>query len=145
MNIKVVGTVFGVKEYDDDLSSSVSVASGKVEVGLADEKVLLERDQKVTFNKNTGNFEKKTIDAGDDLSWTDGSLYFHRTPVREVINTLNRHFPQVDIVLAEGDYSTIVLTGKHENFTPEGIIKGIAFTAGLKWTKTEKNKYILYK
>ena len=144
MNIRVVGTVFSVTAYDDDLTTSVSVASGKVEVGLADKTVMLGKNQQVKMNKATGNIEKTTIDAGNCLSWTTGTLYFDRTPIREVVNILNRHFPQVDIELADGDYYYLI-TGKYNNVKhPDNIIKGIAYTLKLEYKKTD-NKYTLYK
>jgi len=143
MNIKVVGTVFDVKDYDDDCLSSVSVVSGKVEVDLGDEKQMLEQNQQVTMNNTTGNIETTTINAEKYLSWTNGTLYFYRTPIREVVNMLNRHYPQVDIELAEGVYSNLI-TGEHDNvYHPEDILKGIIYTTGLKCKKSG-NKYILY-
>ena len=142
MNIKVVGTVFDVKEYADDLIASVLVASGKVEVGLVDEKVMLGQNQQLRMDRATGNFEKQTIDASKYLSWTNGTLYFHRTPIREVVNILNRHYPQVDIELADAECS-YQITGKHERVYIEDILKTIVYTTGLKCKKNE-NKYVLY-
>jgi ferric-dicitrate binding protein FerR (iron transport regulator) len=77
MKITVLGTVFGVKAYHDDDFSLVSVASGKVEVGLRGETgkvgetgktgrsstILLEKNSQMKMDKTTGNFEKLTIDA----------------------------------------------------------------------------------
>jgi len=142
MTIKVVGTVFDVKEYADDMLLSVSVVSGKVEVGLSDEKIMLGQNQQLRMDKATGNFEKMTGDADKYLSWTDGILYFYRTPIREVVNVLNRHFTQVDIELADGECSFLI-TGKHKSVCPEDILKSIVYTTGLKCKKTE-NKYTLY-
>ena len=144
MNIKVVGTVFNVKEYADDLTASVSVASGKVEVCLANVKALLEQNQQVKMDKITGNSETVNINAGVFLSWTKGTLYFYRTPIHEVVNMLNRHFPQVNIELVEGEYFYLI-TGEHENVNlPEDVISGIVYATGLKYKKTG-NKYTLYK
>jgi len=149
MNVKVIGTVFDVKEYANDLFLSVSVASGKVEVetwhATSKERaasILLEQNQQMKMDKSTGMFEKLAIDAGKYFSWTNGALYFHRTPIREVVNMLNRHYPQVDIELAEGEYSNLI-TGQHDKVDPEDILKGIIYTTGLKCKKTE-NKYVLY-
>ena len=143
INIRVVGTVFDVKEYANDLTASVSVASGKVEVGLDDEKIMLEKNQQLKMDKNTGLFEKTTFDADNYLSWTEGTLYFHRTPIREVVNTLNRHYPHADIELAEGEYYN-TFTGKYnKDYKMENYLKGIAYSTGLKYKKTE-NKYVLY-
>ena len=144
MNIKVLGTVFDVKEYADDLFSSVSVVSGKVEVGLANEILMLEQNQQVKMDKATENFEKTTFDAGKYMSWTDGALYFYRTPIREVVNILNRHFPQVDIELADGEYSFLI-TATYENLlTVELVLKSILVITDLKCKKTGVNKYVLY-
>ena len=144
MNIKVVGTVFDVKEYSDDLYSSVSVASGKVEVGLADRKLMLGKDQQVKMDKATGNVETMPFDTSKYMSWTDGTLYFEGTPIREVVNMLNRHFPQVDIELADNEYSNLI-KGKHKSVYVENILESIVYISDLKFKKTGGNKYIVYK
>ena len=150
MKIKVVGTVFGIKEYADDLTASVSVASGKVAVAMGHDPLssntplLLERDQQVKLEKATGIYEKTIFDADKYLSWTDGTLYFNRTPILEVVNMLNRRFPQVNIRLAEGDYSMIQISGEHDNVhTIEDILNSISYITGLKYKK-EKNRYTFY-
>ena len=143
MKVRVLGTVFDVKAYPGDDISLVSVASGKVEVGLANEKITLTQNYQAKMDKTTGSFEKLTIDADSYLSWINGALYFYRTPVREVVNILNRQYPQVDIELAEGDYSNQI-SGEYENgYTAEEILKSIVYITGLKCKKTG-NKYTLY-
>jgi len=145
MNVKVVGTVFNVKEYEDDMMSSVWVTSGKVEVEWIGGKALLEKNQQVRKDNNTGDFERLTIDADKYLSWTDGVLYFNRTTIHEVVNVLNRHYLHIEIILVEGDYSDILISGKYENIhTVEDILKSIVYITNLKCTKKEKNRYILY-
>ena len=142
MGIRVLGTVFNVKEYEDDMVPSVSVASGKVEVNFADGKALLKPNQQVKIDKATGNFEKLIIDADKCLSWRDGALYFHRTPIREVVNILNRHYPQMDIELAEGEYSNLI-SGKYINVPSEDILESIIYSTGLH-CKKRGNKIVLY-
>jgi ferric-dicitrate binding protein FerR (iron transport regulator) len=150
MKVRVLGTVFDVKSYSDDVSSQVSVASGKVEVELSQENVetrhdtpiLLEKNQQVKVNKTIGSFEKLTIDVDKCLSWTDGSLYFNQTPIKEVVNMLNRHYPHVNIELAEGEYSD-VMSGEHDNKSLEAVLISINYLLGVKHKK-EGNKIILY-
>ena len=150
MNIRVVGTVFDVKEYADDLIASVSVASGEVEVNLSEmgraASILLEQNRQLRMDKATGNFEKQTIDADKYMSWTNGALYFYRTPILEVVNILNRRYPQVDIELAEDEYAAFLISGEHENvFTAEEILKSIVYITGLRCKKTGENRYCIYK
>ena len=143
MNVKVLGTVFNVKDYADDAVLTVWVVSGKVEVGRTDEKTLLMRNQQFKMDKTTGNFEKLAIDADEYLSWTDGTLYFHQTPIREVVNTLNRYYPQTEIKLAEGDY-VYLITGKYNNKQVETVLTSIIYSTGLHCKKTGSHKYTLF-
>ena len=143
MNIRVVGTVFNVKEYEEDMAATILVASGKVEVNCKSEKALLERNQQVKVNRNTENLEKLAIDADSYLSWTDGTLYFHKTTLSEVVNMLNRCYPQNNVVLAEGDYSGYLISGKHDNKRVEAVLTSIVYSTGLQ-CKKQNNRYILY-
>ena len=143
MKVRVLGTVFDVKAYPGDDISLVSVVSGKVEVNLPGGKALLEQNCQVKMDRTTGGFEKVTIDAGKYLSWKNGALYFYRTPVREVVNILNRQYPQADIELAEGDYSFLISAEYENGYTVEVILKSIVNVTGLKCRKTG-NKYTLY-
>ena len=136
MKITVKGTVFNVKDYNDDVISSVSVASGKVEVDLAKDIIMLDPNQQLKMEKNTGNFKRINVDANKLMLWTNGTLYFHRTPIHEVVNILNRHYPQIYIVLDEGEYSNLI-SGEYENIYPvEEILKSILYITGLKCKKT---------
>ena len=145
LNIRVKGTVFDVKAYQNDILSSVSVVSGKVEVGFAEGKTLLVRNQQVIMDPETGSYEQMTIDADKYLLWTNGILYFHKTPVQEMVNVFNRHYPQMKIELAEGDYSSILISGEYKNtFTAEELLNTIIYITGLKCKKTGTNKYTLF-
>jgi ferric-dicitrate binding protein FerR (iron transport regulator) len=143
MNIKVLGTVFDVKAYENDTWATVSVVSGKVEVGLSDKKVLLEKNQRGKMNNTSRNFEKLTIDANESLSWTNGTLYFDQTPIMEVVNILNRYYPQVEIELAEGEFTNMI-SGKFDNQQMQTVLKSITYSTGLRYKKTG-GKYIIYK
>ncbi len=140
--VKVLGTFFDIKEYQEDQHLLVTVVSGKVQVNLANGQALLGQDQQLKLDKATGNFEKQNVNARKYLSWADGKLYFNKTPLREVVNMLNRHYPSLNIELAEGDYPNII-TGEHDNKSVEAILTSIIYSTGIKYRK-ENNKIILY-
>ena len=142
MNIKVLGTVFCIKAYPDDGLSLVTVASGKVEVKIVSENILLEKDRQLKIDKTTGNFEKHTVDAEKYMSWTDDVLFFNRTPVKEVVNMLNRSCPQMVFELAEGEYPTLI-SGKLHTKQLENMLDPVIHSFELKYKKTG-NKIILY-
>ena len=156
MNVSVLGTVFDVKAYPDDESLMVSVASGKVEVtstvttghapllhdSLSHTPVLLGKNHQLIIDKATGNIEKYTIDVEKYLSWTDGILYFTRTPIQEVVNMLNRSHPQMVFKLAKGEYPDLI-TGRLETKKLDTILDTFIQSLGLQYKKTG-NIIILY-
>ena len=142
INVSVLGTVFDVKAYPDDGLSIVTVASGKVEVEIANNNILLEKDRQLKIDRESGSLDQYTIDAGKYLSWTDGILYFHRTPVNEVVHMLNRSQLQLIFELAEGEYPNLI-TGRLDTKKLETMLNPIINSIGLKYRKTG-NKIILY-
>ena len=142
LKVSVLGTVFDVKVYPDDDVSEVSVASGIVEVELPGGKAQLEPNYQVKMNKTTGSFEKSKIDAEKYLSWTEGTLFFSRTPMKEVINMLNRAYPQIVFELAEGEYPDLI-SGKLETKNLDTMLNLYIKSIGLSYKKTG-NRIILY-
>ena len=70
---RVLGTSFNVKAYDDDLNTEVTVISGKVVFFLEgtkkDRLLVLESNDKATFNKKKVNVEKTRNESMDYLAW----------------------------------------------------------------------------
>ena len=145
MNIKVLGTVFDVNAYECDRMSAVTVISGHVEVDWQSGNILLEPNQQVNLDQTTGDFARISIDANDFLLWTNSTLFFYRTPIRDVVNRLIRHYPQVQIALAEGDYTNLI-TGKYTNENVETVLTSIVYSSDLVLSRTKTgNKYTISK
>ena len=142
MNIKVLGTVFDVNVYENDCMSAVTIVSGQVEVDWTSGNILLEKNQQVNMDKATGDFAKVSIDAGDFLLWTKNALFFYRTPINDVVNRLNRHYPDVQIELSQGEYTNMI-TGKYLNEKVETVLTSIVYSTGLQ-CKKQGNKYTIY-
>ena len=141
MQIRVLGTVFDVKAYTEDIYATVSVVSGTVEVDLKGGKALLEQNQQVKINKVNGHFEKHTVDAQKYALWTSGSLYFNLTPIQEVVNMLNRSYPEMKVELAPGEYPNLI-SGEHENESLHSVLTSIVYSTGLQ-CKKQGNKYTI--
>ena len=154
MNVSVLGTIFDVKAYPDDELAIVSVASGKVKVALghaplsantslsSSAPLILEKNDQLKIDKASGNIEKHTIDAENYQMWTNGVLYFSRTPIREVVNMLNRSYPQMVFELAEGEYPDLI-TGRLDLEQMKTNLDPVFRSLGLNYKKTEKH-IILY-
>jgi ferric-dicitrate binding protein FerR (iron transport regulator) len=143
VKVQVLGTVFDVCAYEEDLLLMVSVASGKVNVKVNETENLLEKDEQLRFNKLSAATEKMSVNTANIGSWMDGVLCFNRMPVQEVVNTLCRCYPQANIELAKGNYSNLI-SGKHDNKRLDAVLASVVASTGLK-IKKENNKIILYK
>jgi ferric-dicitrate binding protein FerR (iron transport regulator) len=89
---RVLGTTFDVRHYGGDADVRVVVVSGKVSVGA-------QRYVPVTLAAGSmGTVRDSTVTAtplsttDSYTSWTKGKLEFRRTPVKEVLATLERWY-----------------------------------------------------
>jgi len=65
---KVLGTAFNIKAYEDDEDVELIVAEGKVEFSADDEKVILVKHDKITYDKKSRTY-KQSKASKNDLKW----------------------------------------------------------------------------
>lgn len=139
ISIKVLGTSFNVRSYDEDEWIGVTVSTGIVSVSIFDENssIQLTPSEELWINKKNHYFQKSKKDVLQASSWRDGYLYFDKAPIKDVINTLNRKYA-VNIVLARpGEEYTI--TGEHDNKSLQSVLESICFITKLKQKKNGNN------
>lgn len=143
MQVKVLGTSFNVKAYEEDSSLGVTVSTGKVMVSvpLEDMQLRIEPMEHLSVNKETGELSKVSLEDNGYVKWIEGSLFFEKEPLAEVLKTINRKYDQ-DIELQDKTYNPII-SGTHDNKSLEAVIEAICFTTGLKYREEEKS-IILY-
>lgn len=142
-NIKVLGTSFNVKAYNEDNQLTVSVKSGKVQVNMAEAMLRLKPDEQVILNKQSGEFTKQIEKNSRVTAWMNGSLYFNRTPIKSVVSELKR-FYNCEIEFEPGkDYDDYIY-GEHDNKSLESVLKSIQYATDIKF-RNENGKIILYK
>jgi ferric-dicitrate binding protein FerR (iron transport regulator) len=140
--IKVLGTSFNVKAYELDKLMAVTVSTGKVNVGLENEELQLNLtpNQHLIINKETGDFEKKTISENNYINWKRGILYFEKEPIQEVIKVLNRKYKRRVVLLAGvGNYT---ISGIHDNKSLEAVVESICYTTGLSFKTVGEDIHI---
>lgn len=93
-NIKVLGTSFNVKAYENDLKINVTLDEGRVDfITSVQDKYSLHSGQQLTFEKISGEvFVKKLEKSIDESSWRYDVLRFRDTPLQEILSQLNRKF-----------------------------------------------------
>lgn len=96
---RVLGTSFNIEAYKDDESIGVTVASGKVEVGLFDslnsqrhELAYLTRDQRIVYTPAKKNMQRDSVAAEQFTAWREGRLIFKRVAFKDLVRTLQRWY-----------------------------------------------------
>ena len=95
LNVKVLGTKFNFRNYDEDREATVNLLEGKVQLENYVKKMdisYLLPSEKVTLNKLTGEMiisRAKTINAKE---WTNDGLFFDEMPLADIVKELNRSY-----------------------------------------------------
>lgn len=142
--VEVLGTSFDVQAYEDENDFSVTVASGSVRVNLdksGDNTVVLEKNQKLTYNPKTNLTEITEVDVESELSWRQGILHFDSTPMTKVELMLERWYG-IDLVIADADIYKKTLTGTHHNENIKSVIEALTYATGTNY-KIKGNSIII--
>ncbi len=143
-NIKVLGTVFNVKSYDENEMSVVSVESGKVQIDMPDAMMQLVANESLSYNSKSNEYNKYKEDRKIAI-WRDGYFRFEQTPIIDVAKELERTY-DCKIRFKEGQYFDNSITGEIPNTDLENVLKLIQYATGIKYSYNRTvNEVLLYK
>ena len=108
VKVKVLGTKFNVKAYDDDDNIEVTLAEGKVGVGL-DTKNLIQIMPGQQM-KASHRFIKREVRLQSYTAWVCGKFYFTNYPLEKIAKQLERSF-NVRIQILGDDLRKAAFTG----------------------------------
>jgi ferric-dicitrate binding protein FerR (iron transport regulator) len=113
--IRVLGTVFNIKAYPDDTSTTVTVEEGRVRVSdAAGYHVLLTRNQGVVCMPNGKPLSVQSVYAANCTAWRHGTLVFKDQPLSEVATTLARWY-NVPVHIQNKKLAAHRFTGRFNN------------------------------
>jgi len=96
LQVKVLGTKFNFRNYPDDREATVCLLEGKVGLGnnvrQNDEIMMMEPDQKVFLDKNSGDIRMKNVTASNTMAWTTGYLFFDEDLLQDIAKDLERSY-----------------------------------------------------
>lgn len=133
--VKVLGTSFNVKAYNDDPMVSVVLDKGKVEFDTHYNEYALRPGQQAIFDKITGQTTITPLNQPLQQSlWRSDVLNFKDTPMEEVLKLLNRKF-DVPFTIENSEvakYSFTLVTTKKSQL--EDILKELEKIAPITFT-----------
>lgn len=141
MDIKVLGTSFDVKSYNEDDKVIVSVNSGKVQVDMNESMMRLVANEQIILDKKNGEIQKNIINIEDAKSWMKGGLSFKNTSIQNVAKELMRIY-NCNIIIEDSVAMNIEVSGAIDNKNLDSVLKSIYYSTGIK-SRKELDKIIL--
>ncbi|PTN10676.1 FecR family protein [Mangrovibacterium marinum] len=111
--IRVLGTQFDLKAYQNDETITTTLVQGSVRISLKDNPEVQETlvpNEQCTFNKNENILEKRKIETLPYISWRKGKLMFEDEELSEIMKTLQRWY-DCDVVFASQRARQMRFTG----------------------------------
>ncbi len=144
--ISVLGTSFLVKSYEDEDISKVTLFNGSVRYSEPDREdlnIILKSGESIICSKADSSFKVVEIeDLSREIAWRDGNLIFNKTPMRDVIRTLERWYGTEFKILNENIYNyTLTATFYSESVTQ--VMELIKYCIPVKYAK-ENNVVTIY-
>ncbi|MDH6303941.1 transmembrane sensor [Parabacteroides sp. PF5-5] len=119
LDIKVLGTSFNVRAYDNDESVDVALVSGRVNVflentGEKSNENLLIPNQMLTYNKTTNDIQIAEVKSEDYSAWKDGKVRFTEEPFARIAKTLERKY-NIQIMIESDFLKKEIFSGSFTN------------------------------
>ena len=94
MTVRVLGTAFDVRNYEDAGNMSTVLLNGSVEVMFAgnDRPVALKPNQSVVYNKLSATYKIKNVAAADYVIWTQNKLLFDDERLSVILYKMERWY-----------------------------------------------------
>lgn len=143
--VRVLGTRFGVRSRSE--ATRVSVQEGRVLVEVAAESVMLGAEEGVEVRAGGHATRLDADPARVSVAWTEGALAFHKTPLREVVEELERRY-DLEVELS-GDFAAsrdslgTTLTATFPGMSESGMLYAICQTLACEAVQVDDSRWIL--
>lgn len=145
IDVRVTGTKFDAKAYSEDSKITVSLEEGKVNI--------IDRKNNVYSMKigQNADYDKKsgvcTVSRVDDMSlytaWRTKSLNFYRTPLREIIKTLERQY-EVEFAVADSSLLNYKFSISTSRANINDILKDLEKVSDIRFRPLDNSKFGIY-
>ncbi|AKP51273.1 FecR family protein [Cyclobacterium amurskyense] len=132
--VTALGTSFIVNAYNTD-QIDIALLEGKVAVKTAfDAKSqLLNPGEALLLDHTKGILKKREFNRDKILSWTNKTIFFDKTSLKEAISVLENWYG-VKIVVHDIPREEIFFSGKFKEETLKNVLKGLSYASKFKFT-----------
>ncbi|WP_346862004.1 FecR domain-containing protein [uncultured Draconibacterium sp.] len=90
--IKVLGTVFNVKAYQNEPKVETVLVEGKIEFSAGGKSILVDPGEHILYTENSNRIVKKEVNTADYTAWKGGKIYFNNESLLELTLQLERWY-----------------------------------------------------
>jgi transmembrane sensor len=144
VEIKVLGTSFNVKGYNEDSSIEATLVHGKISVDgdSAYDKITLAAKQRAIFHKHKKDvLVENNVETDSYTSWRQGILVFEDQPLHEIFPLLERTF-NVDIHTDEAFSLDCRFTAKIHNKSLDEVLELFRTSDTIEYSIVGSNVFI---
>lgn len=147
LRIKVLGTSFNVKSYDEEKTIETTLVHGKVRIEHADAsgggtgEVELKPNQRAVFNKRSGILKIRDVVVDNSISWKQEKLVFDEESIDNVILQMERWF-NVRIHVQNKGTLDCKLTASIEKESLEDVLKLLETSHKIRYRVEGNDVYI---
>lgn len=148
INVKVHGTSFNIKAYNNDKIIETTLIEGAIEIisnkNESMQGYFLKPNHLANFNKETGqlNVTNCASELSIHTSWKDNKLVFSNEPLQDLVVKLERWYG-LDIEIQNKDLSKLRFSGSFTTETAEQAIHALKLSSHFNYSII-KNKIIIY-
>lgn len=144
MSLKVTGTTFSVRAYEDRRTIETVLISGTVFVNHGDEVVKMVPSQKVALDRDDDHLSVSTVADDSYKLWKDGVLVFKETPMSEVVATLEKWY-NVKFHIQNSDILTYKFTARLDNCSLAQVLEYMGYSSPISCSVKERNVTVTLK
>ncbi len=141
-SVKVLGTTFNFRAYENERYLQTTLVSGSVNVSREGKTSVLKPSQQYSYNKKTNTTEVKNVDVSLYTSWKDGVFLFKSQKLQYILGEIARWY-NVDFVYEDAILKNYVFSGrlqKYDDATP--LLYVFEETGGITFERKGQKIYV---
>jgi ferric-dicitrate binding protein FerR (iron transport regulator) len=132
IKIKVLGTSFGIKAYENENQISIVLNTGKIQLTTPKEMIEMAPDDRIVYNKTTQTAIREKVDANDYTGWRQNRLRFENESLEIIVKTISR-MHNIDIVFENPHLMNMRFTGTIDNTNIKSVLDAIILTSSINY------------
>jgi ferric-dicitrate binding protein FerR (iron transport regulator) len=141
IDVKVLGTKFDVRAYENEQKITVALDEGKVTMkDLVGKELTLKPGNVVVYDKKLATFSSTTTEIGTITSWKENYLQFENASLSELLFTLERQY-NVKFSMSDSIASGVLFNFSSKKVNLRDVLWDLEKISRLKFRETKNGNY----